>query len=70
MARTRWLTVADILTDLDISRRTWQEWRTRDLVRSARSYQTDNSASAKPLTTAGSNPSRRLLHDPSASGYL
>ena len=27
MARTRWLTVADILTDLDISRRTWQEWR-------------------------------------------
>ena len=27
MSRTRWLTVTDILTDLNISRRTWQEWR-------------------------------------------
>lgn len=27
MSRTRWLTVAEILTDLGVSRRTWQEWR-------------------------------------------
>lgn len=31
MSRTRWLTVADILTDLDIARRTWQEWREKGL---------------------------------------
>ena len=27
MSRTRWLTVAEILDELNIPRRTWQEWR-------------------------------------------
>ncbi|HZE41265.1 MAG TPA: helix-turn-helix domain-containing protein [Stackebrandtia sp.] len=27
MSRAKWLTVADILTDLKVPRRTWQEWR-------------------------------------------
>ncbi|MFD0557126.1 helix-turn-helix protein [Stackebrandtia endophytica] len=27
MARTRWLTVKDILDDLNVPRSTWQEWR-------------------------------------------
>ncbi|MGH8793349.1 MAG: helix-turn-helix transcriptional regulator [Stackebrandtia sp.] len=27
MSRTRWLKVAEILTELDVPRRTWQEWR-------------------------------------------
>ncbi|ADD40685.1 hypothetical protein Snas_0975 [Stackebrandtia nassauensis DSM 44728] len=27
MSRTRWFTVAEILADLKVPRRTWQQWR-------------------------------------------
>lgn len=31
MSRTRWMTVQEVLDDLNVSRRTWQEWREKGL---------------------------------------